>query len=341
MTVDLPEFPGCDVWAEVDLPTMPKITEEQVLRLFRSAVMAGGELIRRTWERRAVALRVRHTGAYLRGIKKDARIEIETEQETGESTYEVVLAVTNTANHASIVEDGHPAFHLPSKIDWSSANGSIRRTATGSPYLIIPFRHAAFIEPGARGAGDGGTGGPTTHALKTMLPREVYREALAMEHSHALKTGPVFEVRQAPRGGVHRRGQRIPAGVTYQQFVKKDSYSWAKDSSNRSTALKRPRGFHRPGQIVAGRKESWVETRGARGKNPAWGGSKFEGMRRMGEPKGTAYMTWRVITPDSQGWHIPALAGKHVAAQVAQVVPDVVGPFIEEAFHNLLEERGL
>ena len=331
--------PFVDIYAEIDLPVWPKTTEPMILGLMRAAATAGGELVRRTWERRARDLNVRHTGLYIMGITKNARIEVDSETEVGEGQYEIVVAITNTAEHASIVEEGHGAFHLPSRIDWSNAGRSIKRTKDGRPYLTIPLQHSAFIEPSKRTAG-ARSQGPTSHALKHMLPKEVHAEAKRLERSTARKEGPQSEIRIS-QGGLHVGGDPIRRGSSYSQHTAEDKYNWAKDKGRKKGTLRRPQGFHRPGQIIAGKKESWIETRGARGKNPAWQGSKFEGMRKMG-PKGhPEYMTWRVITPDSKGWNIPALAGKHVAAQVAAATADVVGPFIEETFNNLLEERGL
>lgn len=320
-----------NILTDIDLPALPKVSEAMVLRLLSASAKMGGELIRQAWEARAVALNVRHTGSYLRGIRSEARITIEEERETGPDTYEVVVAVTNTSQHASIVEEGHAAFHLPAKIDWSSADGKIKRSKDGRLYLVIPFRHAAFVPPDERAAR-----GMTAHARRSMLPREVYAEAKRLDYSTPLREGPIAETRVSA-GGIHQGGQEVPRGQSYSQHLAADRYRWARGEQG---ALRRPLSFHRPGQTIGGQ-EPWVETRGARGENPAWKGSKFEGLRRMGGPRHTQYLTFRVVTPASEGWHIPAQAGKWIAAQVAETAPAMVGPFVEETFHQLLEERGL
>lgn len=324
------------ILTDIDVPRFPDVDENMLLSMLRAAALRGGEVVRVLWEQRARELRIRHTGAYVRGIAKEARIVVENEIAT-EQQYAVIIAVTNTARHASIVEDGHEAFHLPERINWASADGKIKRRKDGSPYLIIPMRHFAFVAEADRASADGGGSGATAHALRHMMPREVYREARQLERSYGPSGGAISEVRAAPPGGVGQAGRHIREGQPYRQHLAAGTYNWARGQDSRLT---RPAAFHRPGQIIGGA-EPWVETRGPRGDNPAWKGSKFEGMRRMGPAGHTTYMTWRVITPQSQGWHIPAQPGHHVAAQVASVAPAALGPFVERQLAQLLTGGGL
>ncbi len=336
--------PDLSIWAEIDLPEFPQVDEAQFLRLLRASALRGAETIRSLWETRARELQIRRSGAYVHGISGGARIGIVEESES-EDRYEIVVEITNTAAHASIVEDGHAAFHLPSKINWASADGSIKRTRAGEPYLVIPFRHFAFVPESERKDADGGGGsGSTRHALKNMMPREVYAEAVKMERSFGPTGGAISEERSAPAGGVHQSGRHVPEGGAYQQHKAAGRYKWAKDARDSGGGpgkLSRPAAYHRPGQIIGGKREAWIETSGPKGDNPSWGGSKFEGMRRMG-PKGhTQYMTFRVITPKSEGWNIPAQAGHHIAAQVGSVVGEHIGPFIESQFEQYMAGAGL
>jgi hypothetical protein len=65
--------------------------------------------------------------------------------------------------------------------------------------------------------------------------------------------------------------------------------------------------------------------------------SVHEGLRKQGAKGHTAYMTWRTITEDSEGWNIPAKTGTHIAAIVAEdVTPAIVERVAAAAEQDIL-----
>lgn len=300
-------FPPIQVTVELDRPeNLADVELDAVKAALRRGAMIAAQWVRGTWTEVAQGLNVRNTGAYLRGIRDDARVEVVSEalQEgrDGAANLEIVVEVTNTAPHASIVEEGHGAFRLPDVINWAGKGGRVKRTKTGLPYLHIPFRSRAFASASAREAG-----GYTTATIKAMMPAEVYAAAKRLTYTKKLGVGPI----RAENG----------------QWVAADRYKWG-------TRL--DRGGTRPAFIMGGPgvgaggpgEPGFEEHRGARmvGRdgngapliNPAWQTSKFHGMFKGGGKGHTEYMTIRTITPLSPGWNIPAQQGLFIAARVAR-----------------------
>lgn len=271
----------------------------------RRGALYAGQWVRGTWTRVAQGLDVRETGAYIRGIQDEGRVEVvsETLDETGgRSQLEIIVAVTNTAAHASLVEEGHGAFHLPDKIDWARMSGRIKRTKDGRPYIHVPFRHRAYASAEERAAG-----GYTTATIKAMMPEEVYAKARRLAYTQKLGVGPI----------------RTPTG----QWVAADRYKWGGRLDRSGTRPQFIMGG--PGVGAGGPGEpGYEEHRGARqvGRdangnpliNPAWKSSKFHGMFKSGSKGHTQYMTIRTITPNSPGWNIPARQGLYIASRVAR-----------------------
>jgi len=318
----------------IEFPKLPRAKPDDVFNALRAAAIMAGQIVRTSWEARAIELNVRRTGAYLRGLRGGGKVRLVSAGLVGNEdnpVYEVIIDVVNTAPHARWVEEGHGAFHLPDHIDWNNTSGSIKRTKEGKPYLHIPFRHYAFVPTNQHVAK-----GVTAHAARHMMPHDVHKEAAKLDRTIAKNVGPVT------------RPMALLSGGQYQQHVARDAYTKTGGHKG-SHSLKRPEGFHRPGQLVSSRRETWQETRGARsvgtrdGKelvNPAWGSSKFEGLMKTGAPRHTKYMTVRVITPDSPGWNIPAQPGKYIAKQVGEAAPREIAPFLSEHVRDVLLSRG-
>lgn len=269
-----------------------------MLRAFNAGALLGGQFLQGVWIRVAGEMDIRSSGAYIRGISENGRIEIipDNRNGPGSTTWDVVIEVTNTAPHASIIEDGHAAFSMVDAINWNGA-GRIKRTADGRPYLHIPFRHAAYQSAAARASS-----GMTTTTLRSMMPENIYAKAKNLKRTQRLGVGPVYS----------------PSG----QFLAADRYRWGGRLDRSGTS---------PAIIVGHNSETtYEEHRGARliGKdrkgnamvNPAWQNSKFHGMFKTGGEGHSQYMTIRTITPDSKGWNIPAMAGLGVARRVGAVV---------------------
>jgi len=293
------------VQLHVDLEgSLPSLELDHIGSALRRAALAAGLFIQTAWVETAVALGFESGGGYVSGLQSEGRVEIVSERADDADSgalYEVVVAVTNTAKHAAIVEDGHVAFHLPSHINWGKPGGSIKRTKKGRPYLNIPFGHSVYQTGKQRE--DGGT---TIATHKRMMPRSVSRRA----------------ARQSRRLRENAGRQHDGAG----KFIAADRYHWSGKGKPRMR-----RGEVAPG-VVAGmgseathveRRSARFVGRGADGKlfNPAWKSSKFEGLMKTGAPRHTEYMTIRTITPDSVGWNIPAQSGYGIARRVARELP--------------------
>lgn len=276
---------------------LPEPDMGTMLRAFNEGALLGGQLLQGVWIRVAGEMDIRSSGAYIRGISENGRVEIKPDNRNGpgSTTWEVVIEVTNTAPHASIIEDGHAAFSMVDAINWNGA-GRIKRTKDGRPYLHIPFRHAAYQSAAARASS-----GMTTTALRSMMPEHIYAKAQKLKRTQRLGVGPIYS-----KSG---------------QFQAADRYKWGGRLDRSGTS---------PAIIVGSSSETtYEEHRGARliGKdkkgntlvNPAWQNSKFHGMFKSGASGHTQYMTIRTITPDSKGWNIPAMVGLGVARRVGSM----------------------
>lgn len=258
----------------------------------RAAALAAAHYVRVAWIQTAVEVGFEAGGSYVRGIESAGRVEIEEERTIGDGddirAFEITVAITNTAKNAAIVEDGHAAFHLPSKIDWAASGGSIKR-GTHGPYLHIPFRHGAFKAQGGRD-----DAGSTLGARKGMMPKEIYAQARQLQRREATRQGPI-----------HGRDG---------SFLAADRYRW----TGLARKQRRLRHQARVGELHASSTGSVSEPRrGPRGGNPAWQGSKFGGMMKTGPAGHSSFLTIRTITPNSPGWNIPAQPGYGIAKRLA------------------------
>ncbi len=292
-------LPPIIIEIEVD---RPDVLNEPPIELFtralrRGAMLAAGYIAGGLWPAIAMEAGLRSTGAYIRGIQQSGRITVVQEPALKSGMFEMVIEIVNTDPKASIVEDGHGAFHLPSKIDWGRTTGSIKRTKEGKPYLHIPFRHRAAAS--MKTIKDQGYL-PST--VKAMMPSEIYKQAKQLAFTTKQHQGRQYS-QQFGREG---------------QFVAADRYNWGgrlKRSPGRT-------GFHqsRTGQHYEERRSSRSVGRDRHGMlvNPAWSSSKYAGMFRAGGGSTqTSYHTIRTITPDSLGWNIPATPGYGIARKVA------------------------
>lgn len=294
---------------DVDLlgPGFREPEMQAILVALRRGALAGAEWIRGTWVEVAERMNIRSSGDYIAGIRAHGQIKVVQESltEAGDvdvASWDITIDITNTAPHASIVEDGHAAFHLPDKINWGAMGGRIKRTDEGVAYLHIPFRHSAYASPSARA--DQGLTGAT---LRRMMPHKIYEQAKQLTHTRPLNEGNQY------------RSVSLD-GTKHQQYMARDRYHWG-DRLNRAGT--RPMFIFGPPGKEAGHEEhrgSRLVGRDAEGNpliNPAWGNSKFHGMFRSGTPGHSQYMTIRTLTENSPGWNIPAQAGLGIARRVA------------------------
>jgi len=161
---------------------------------------------------------VRGTGEYVRGWQSDGVVQVTKDVAFG-TQIEIVVTMTNTSPHASIVEDGHAAYRLPEKIDWNRAP-RVKRNKDGDPYLHIPIRWRAYATQEQIEAQ-----GLTPATVRRMLPEDVYKETLELGHVTPKRVGPIY------RDG--KGGKR--------QFVQADRYKYPKRKPHRLTGTKDPR----------------------------------------------------------------------------------------------------
>lgn len=256
-------------------------TAPQVEQAIQRAVVDMGQYSLQLWEQYALERGVRSVG-YLTGIANPVLGRV--------AGSEFGIELTNPYKLAEIIEEGHAAFHLPSRINWS---GPKVKQGKNGPYLHIPFRHRAFqTEEQLERSG------ATLQQRRGMLPPDIYTQA------HALK--PTLR---------HNAGPQYDAAGNYRAA---DQYAWGgRLGAGRS-------GF------TGGRHGLVEHTRGERavaggGVNPAWKGSKFGGLFKVGAKGHGSYLTIRTITPTSQGWNIPARVGLHIVARVGSTLNGPIG----------------
>ena len=309
-------FPSVKFSARLDAP-LPAIDLATARRMLRAQMDTAATFAKALWYQRAQDLHIRHTGEYLRGIQA-AVITVVRETETDEAIT-VHFEIRNEAPHASIVEVGHPAFHLPSAINWSGPN--VKRGKSG-PYLHIPFKHAAYQTPEQREKS-----GMTIGTLKTMLPQDVYQRAKRLRYTLPKRVGPIYRHADGTLLHGEQWKEAARANPLQHQFVAADRYQRGGSLKDNTAG---PRIVGHPGGALVDvwRGERTVQGRSAQGQrltNPAWKTSRFQGLIKSG-PKGHAsYLTIRTITPRSPGWNIPAQMGHGVARQVQRAPTNGVG----------------
>lgn len=249
---------------------------------FVANVLATAELVRGAWVDLASEMQVRETGDYIDGIRVNGRIDLVSNTFVGDAesgTLEVVVDITNTSQHAHVVEVGHGPYAMPDVVDWSKSK---HRSKGGTPYISVPFRHGAFVKPADRTKK-----GFTTASSARMMPEGIYNQAKRLAS------------RDAPRAGAPTRLSHRAAAPT----MPLSSYPW--DAKRSADVQRAPR-------LVGYNQQSGVMI------NPSWKSSKFSGMFKVGAKGHTRYLTIRRMTPYSTGWRIPAVSGKRIVARLAR-----------------------
>ena len=279
--------------------------EGPLLMVMDSAVLQVAQAIQATWVGVAQRLKIRASGAYIAGITGDGSVRIIQNATSEGGVISAVVDVVATAPHSKIVEDGHVAFHLPSKINWATSP-RVKYSKKGVPYLNIPFSHSAYASPEKAEAQ-----GLTTATLRRMMPVEVYNEAKRLTRTVRQKVGPIYDAKgQFLAADRYSRGGRLIGGPSSGFFQSKT------------------------GALFENRRGARAVSRGM--VNPAWQSSKFSGLFKGG-PKGhSEYTTIRTITPNSPGWNIPAKQGLGVARMVASVVPQHIQGLLSAAISGAL-----
>lgn len=165
---------------------IPAVTPEGVRASLTRALLAGAELVKAIWIRRAQQLGLRNTGAdsYLAGIEDSSRIDVSYPEGTSD-TIAVQVSLVNTSPEAKRIEEGHEAYHLPSKIKWPTK--WTKTSKSGAMWLDVPLRYFAHASK-AQAASQGLLAG----TLKNMLPKDVYTEAKKLRRTLRMNVGPIY-----------------------------------------------------------------------------------------------------------------------------------------------------
>lgn len=281
----------------------------------REAVRRAGELIQQEWLRLASGELVnRLTGAYIAGLRQPESVEYPFDGDM------FAIGVYNLARHAAAIEYGHPAFNLAERIRWGQTPKSRWSKSTRRWYIIAPFRH--YTPPRAA---EGATPGRTARSM----PRAIHELAKSLDFGQRLtfdagrlsrgrwaaavrsKSGRVVAMSGAGAGGARLLSPTTPGA---------QAYAAPRRRSDRSYAAHLDAAWAGQAPAPATHHQSSI----------------YEGLTKTGSPGHVQYMTWRVITQQSQWW-IPAQPGAYVARQVATRTGPIVRGMLEEAFTRDVE----
>lgn len=291
----------------------------------RAAVVEAGFTLRQKWVDLASGPMLnRLTGDYVNHLNAPDAVRPSYEDDP------FAVAVFNTAGHAAAIEDGYAAFNLAERINWPSPK--TRFNKEGGMYLIIPFRH---YTPAT--AGEGATVG----RMKASMPASVHQVAAELQPRERLTFRPPKNPLQAHM----TQGENIRGiGPMGGKFLAPGSKRATRDATASATRVpvgqgqevwQHPGPVKSPQSIAAGRAHAQATGQ----KEPSRfrvEDSIYEGMRKTGGPRHTQFMTWRVITPDSQWW-VPGQEGKHIAKAAAEECEPAIRILLAEAFAKDVE----
>jgi hypothetical protein len=137
-----------------------------------AAVRAAAEMVQQAWIAAADAVPAHQRAAYIGGLTAPESVVYPVGGDPLQAT------VVNVAPEARGVEEGRPAVHLPTAINWAQSRAA-RRSRNGRYYLIIPFSHAA-----ARSRSQ--VGQIRAAARRSMMPWAVYHRARRLQPGERL-----------------------------------------------------------------------------------------------------------------------------------------------------------
>lgn len=286
-----------EVVGDADLGLLAIVMEIQ--EQLGAMLLDAAETTRALWLARAEMKGIRDTD-YLEGIRT---ANVELEEFVMENNVAMgSVSITNESRMAAIIEDGHERYHLPSKINWPT-----ERTKTakdGTMYLDVPLRHTAFASEG-----EAKRKGYSHEAMKRMMPSDIYGHAVTLARTIRMNAGKQYNA----------QGQYVAADKYRVEGTEIDPFV-----ASRLTAVQRMIRTNSSGQVIS------IGKHGA-GLHVAGLPKKYEGLLRTGPAGHTEYLTIRRLTEKSQGWWIPAKEGKHIAADVAEMLPNVLPDVISTA----------
>jgi len=271
---------------------------DQIRNELGTALMDAAQYAKVSWLDRAQMKGVR-SPQYNEGIE-NATVELTSMVAQGNVIVGSV-SITNESKDAYRIEEGHEAFHLPSKIQWPTPK--TKTAKDGTRYIDVPFRHTAAAEEQQQV-----DKGYRRVSKAMMMPDDVYRYAKTLARTIRMNQGAQYDA----RGNYRAADKYRVEGSEQDAFV----------ASRLSAAYQMLRT--NSSGLVTGR----VGARSLHVPNLA---AKYQGMMKTHSEGHTEYMTIRRLTEKSTGWNIPALEGKHIAADVARMLPDELPDVISAA----------
>jgi hypothetical protein len=191
------------------------------------------------------------------------------------------VGVVNDAREADWLEEGRAGFHLPQR--WGAGGGVWKVGESGGLYAHVPFRHFTPARAG---------GGSTPGRRRMAMPTAVASLAAALEDGARLSMGALSAALEGGRTPLRMR-PNTPIGADL--YTQAKSYDYYRQL---------PWGADVPDYL---------------GHGYSWRASPYEGLthRKHETPGGghqSEYVTFRTITPESEGWFIPPSPAYHLAA---------------------------
>jgi hypothetical protein len=171
------------------------------------AVAVAAEVLRQEWV--SFARKYADTGRYAESIKV---LDIEH----GPDGFKAILEAQSP--YSLPLEDGRVSFNMAERINWGASSG-VRVTKEGKQYMIIPFRHAAYVSDEQQGKQ-----GISATALRNMMPESIHNLAQKLERSYFHGGNRTYVTYQGPASDLKRnRTQNIEG-----KWQEERDYRWAK-----------------------------------------------------------------------------------------------------------------
>lgn len=197
---------------------------------------------------------------------------------------------------AEEIETGRPPRDLKKMLDTSL---KVRRTKSGSRFLVIPMRHNVAAMPAHVYA-----------AAKSLTASSIVGQG---ERRSGELTSSAFGIGMVPMSEKRqRRNPFLKSTTTHKDvMVNKNVYNWGS-------------------KLVAGSMGP-----NPRGKTDRFAGMVRFNTSTAGAPRST-YLTFRIMSEKSNGWIIPAQPGQYIVRTVVTAMQPLAEHVIQEAFKRSL-----
>lgn len=190
------------------------------------------------------------------------------------------------------IENGRPARDLKKMLDTSM---KVRRTKTGSRFLVIPFRHNV-----------------------SSMPSHVYAQAMGLTASSIIG--------QTQRRAGELTSSAFGIGMVPMSETRQRRNPFAKSTESRKDVMVNKNQYSWGAKLVAGSMGP-----NPRGKTDRFAGMVRFDTSTPGAPR-SSYLTFRIMSEKSNGWIIPAQPGQNIAKKVAEDMQPLAEKVIQEAF---------